>query len=288
MTGILRLRAHAKLNLYLSVDGRRPDGFHDLTSVFHAIDLYDDVTIATGAGVTMSMEVPGAVDDSTNLATKALTALDAEQLAVEITKRIPVAGGLGGGSVDAAAVLLGARDQLGLSLSDDELSELGASLGSDVPFFVNGAGTALVQGRGERVTVLECPHTFWFVIGTAFTSLATGEVYSRWDELEHRPPPTPADTMIEALAAGDVAGVGALLHNDLEAAAVAIVPELASRKESLLEAGALGALVSGSGPTIFGLAAGPEHAQEMAETTSGLFDRVNVVASSPRSVQRVR
>lgn len=288
MIDILRLRAHAKLNLYLSVEGRRSDGFHDLTSVFHAIDLYDDVTIATGTGVTMSMEVPGAVDDSTNLATRALAALGAEQLAVEITKRIPVAGGLGGGSVDAAAVLLGARDQLALSLSDEELSELGASLGSDVPFFVNGAGTALVQGRGERVTVLECPHTFWFVIGASFTSLAAGEVYSRWDELEHRPPPTPAETMIEALAAGDVAGVGALLHNDLEAAAAVILPALASRKESLLEAGALGALVSGSGPTIFGLAAGPEHAQEMAETTSGLFDRVHVVASSPRSVQRVR
>lgn len=288
MTGVLRLRAHAKLNLYLTIDGRRTDGFHDLTSVFHAIDLCDDVTIGTGSGVTMSMEVPGAVDESANLAARALTALGAEQLSVDITKRIPVAGGLGGGSADAAAVLVGARERLGLSLSDGELSEVGASLGSDVPFFVRGGGTALVQGRGERVDTLECPHTFWFVIGASSMPLATRQVYSRWDELEHRPAPAPVDTIIEALAAGDIAGVGALLYNDLEAAAMAIVPELASKKESLLEAGALGASVSGSGPTIFGLAASPEHAQEIAETTAGLFDRVHVVASSLRSVQRVR
>jgi 4-diphosphocytidyl-2C-methyl-D-erythritol kinase len=140
------------------------------------------------------------------------------------------------------------------------------------------------------VTGLECPNTFWFVIGLSFSPLATADVYSRWDELEPAPAPAPASAsaMIEAVTAGDVAGVGALLHNDLEPAAVALVPGLASRKEALQECGALGALVSGSGPTIFGLAAGPEHAQEMAEAASGLFDRLHVVASSLRSIERVR
>lgn len=288
MTGTVRLRAHAKLNLYLRIHATRPDGFHDLTSVFHAIDLADDVEMAPGAGVTMSMEVPGEIEGTANLAARALASLGAEQLAIDITKRIPVAGGLGGGSADAAAVLLGARDCLDMSMSDDELSELGATIGSDVPFFVRGDGTALVAGRGDRVTGLECPHTFWFVIGVSFSPLATGDVYSRWDELDPAPAPASAEAMIEAVTTGDVAGVGALLYNDLEPAAVALVPGLAARKEALQECGALGALVSGSGPTIFGLAAGPEHAQEIAEAASGLFDRLHVVASSLRSVQRVR
>lgn len=289
MTETVKLRAHGKLNLYLTIGGRRPDGFHDLTSVFHAVDLADEITITPRTGVTMSMEIPGDVDESANLATRALTSLDATQVGVHITKRIPLAGGLGGGSADAAAVLLGTRDRLGLSISDEELSVIGATIGSDVPFFVHGAGTALVEGRGERVTVLECPQTFWFVIGVSFTPLATGDVYTRWDELDgSNPASASARAMIDAVTSGDAAGVGALLHNDLEAAAVAILPELASKKEALQEAGALGALVSGSGPTIFGLAAGPQHAQEMAEAASGLFDRVHVVASSLRSVQRVR
>jgi 4-diphosphocytidyl-2-C-methyl-D-erythritol kinase len=289
VTETVKLRAHGKLNLYLTIGGTRPDGFHDLTSVFHAVDLADEITIMPRTGVTMSMEVPGDVDESANLATRALASLDATQVGIHITKRIPLAGGLGGGSADAAAVLLGTRDRLGLSISDEELSVIGATIGSDVPFFVHGAGTALVEGRGERVTGLVCPQTFWFVIGVSFTSLATGDVYRRWDELDgSNPASASARAMIDAVTSGDVSGVGALLHNDLEAAAVAIVPELASKKEALQEAGALGALVSGSGPTIFGLAAGPQHAQEMAEAASGLFDRVHVVASSLRSVQRVR
>jgi len=289
MRSRVQLRAHAKLNLYLSIEGRREDGFHDLVSVFHAIDLCDDVVIGPGDGITMAMEVPGTVDGPANLAARALTSVGAEGFGVEITKRIPLASGLGGGSANAAAVLLGSRDLMRSPPSEETLLRMGEDLGSDVPFFVEGDGTALVRGRGERVSLIPCPHLFWFVIGVTFSPLATADVYARWDELgEASAAPGPVTDMIDCIEAGDAAGVGMLLHNDLEAPAIDLSPELAAKKEALLESGALGALVSGSGPTVFGLASGPEHAQAIAEASMGLFDRVHVAASSPRSVERVR
>jgi 4-diphosphocytidyl-2-C-methyl-D-erythritol kinase len=283
------LRAHAKLNLFLTVLGRRPDGFHDLSSVFHAIDIADDVELGPGAAVDMAMEVPGSVDDEDNLVTRALTSLGvAGAVGVRVTKRIPVAAGLGGGSSDAAATLLGARDHLGLGLVDAELLRLGEGLGSDVPFFLQGSGTALVEGRGERVTGLDVAPVLWFVVGVTFRALSTAAVYARWDELDTLPGPRTSGEMIEALGVGDLTAIAGLLHNDLEAAATTMVPELAAKKEALVEAGALGALVAGSGPTVFGLAGGPDHAQAIADNVPGVFDRVHVATSSARSIERVR
>jgi 4-diphosphocytidyl-2-C-methyl-D-erythritol kinase len=282
------LRAHAKLNLFLAIGGLRADGFHDLTSVFHAIDLADDVVLRPGDAITMRMEVPGEVGAGVNLATRSLDELGIDGLAVDITKRIPMAAGLGGGSSDAGAVLVGAREARELTLSDEELIVTGARVGSDVPFFVAGGGTALVEGRGERVTPIETRFHGWFVIGITFTPLSTADVYARWDELGDRSRAPSVEPFLDALSTGDLADVGALLHNDLEAATFDMLPELAHKKEALLEAGALGAQAAGSGPTLFALAAGPEHAQSIAEAVGGLFDRVHVVASSPRSVERVR
>ena len=285
--------ARAKVNLFLAVEGARDDGFHELTSVFHALDLADTVRVRPGSGVRMQMEVPGEVTEAGNLAARALDVLGlSDELAVEISKRIPVAAGMGGGSADAAAAFLAAR-AVAQRWSDDHENhehdmDVGASLGSDVPFFMSRAGTAIVRGRGEHVTPLAVTFRGWFVIGLTFRPLSTSDVYARWDELGEQTGSGDLDGLLDALASEDPIAVGALLRNDLEAATFDLMPDLAAKKEAMLEAGALGAQIAGSGPTLFALTAGPEQAQTLAEEVAHLFDRVHVCSSSAQSIERVR
>ncbi|MFN2389376.1 MAG: 4-(cytidine 5'-diphospho)-2-C-methyl-D-erythritol kinase [Actinomycetota bacterium] len=283
----------AKVNLFLRVLGRRADGFHDIESVFHPIGLADRMTFCPGRGFSLTVSVvspgaPGPPSDETNLVTRAARALaelaGVEPAAtVELAKAIPTGAGLGGGSSNAAAALLGLRELWGLSVGDDDLAVLGARLGSDVPFFLYGR-SALVAGRGETVTPLPAPTALWFVLGISRVPLAVADVYRAWD----RSGTTHAEETVavaSGLAAGDPEALARTVHNDLEEPAFGLRPELRAQKEALLGAGALAAIMSGSGAALCGLARDRTHAEEIARRVAGSFDRVEVVGSRSPAVQ---
>ncbi|MDP8910274.1 MAG: 4-(cytidine 5'-diphospho)-2-C-methyl-D-erythritol kinase [Actinomycetota bacterium] len=285
----LRLRTGAKLNLFLRVVGRRPDGYHELESIFQSLDFGDDLQVAEAPDdeITVAMHsevVVGLPSQEQNLAYIAARRLQEATSTrrgarVQIDKRIPLGGGLGGGSSNAAGVLL-ALDQLWkLGLERRRMLELAAEIGSDVPYCLGGGATCLVTGRGEKLAPLPPPpRPLWFVLGMSDEPLATATVYAGLGELtEHRPAVAPV-TM--ALGAGDVAELGELLHNDLEPVALRLRPELRERKDALRAAGAVGVALSGSGPTLFGLAGDEAGAHAIAERVLGAFDRVVVTSSS--------
>lgn len=272
-------RAPAKVNLYLAVGPLRADGYHSLTTVFHALGLYDELTLTRGAGLTVSVTGEGAADvptDHTNLAARAVLAL-AERTGIDadvdisIIKGIPVAGGCAGGSADAAAALVACDALWGLGMSRDELSEVGAELGSDVPFSLHG-GTALGTGRGERLTAVLGGGSYSWVLALSNGGLSTPQVYRELDrQREHGPVSVVSDSaqVLTALRAGTPEALGAALSNDLQPAAIALLPELRRLVDSGSELGALGGLVSGSGPTVAFLARDATHAKALAAALAG-------------------
>jgi 4-diphosphocytidyl-2-C-methyl-D-erythritol kinase len=269
------VRVPAKVNLQLSVGAVRPDGYHDLVTVFQAVGLYDEVTAEpTTDGVTVTVEGEGAgrlPTDERNLAVRAARSL-AETVGVSadvhlrLRKQIPVAGGMAGGSADAAATLLACDGLWGLHLDVGELSSLAAGLGADVPFALAG-GTAVGVGTGTQLTSALARGSFHWVLALADTGLETAQVYEAHDRLESgtfRPEPRVSDDLMGALRSGDPTRVGAALSNDLEAAALSLRPQLSFTLEVGREMGAVGAVVSGSGPTCAFLATDEEHAVELA------------------------
>ncbi|WP_037608187.1 4-(cytidine 5'-diphospho)-2-C-methyl-D-erythritol kinase [Streptacidiphilus rugosus] len=277
------VRVPAKVNVQLAVGGRRADGFHALATVFFAVGLYDTVTARPADGLTLTVEGRDAdvvpTDDS-NLAARAARALAAHHgveanVALHIAKDIPVAGGMAGGSADAAAALLACDALWGLDTPRETLFALAAELGSDVPFSLQG-GVALGEGRGERLTAIPTGGGFHWVFAVADGGLSTPAVYGECDRLrevaagpggadETRiPAPAPDTALLEALAAGDAAALGAALSNDLQAAALSLRPALADTLRAGSEAGAIGALVSGSGPTCAFLAKNAAEASAVA------------------------
>lgn len=288
----LRLKTGAKLNLFLRVAGRRSDGFHELESIFHSLDFGDDLEVATTPGddVTVSVEagdtpvgnLPALEHNLVYKAAKCLQDRAPTQVGAEITlrKRIPVGGGLGGGSSNAAGTLLALDELWGLGLERETLLKIAAEIGSDVPFCMGGGTTSLVTGRGEHLSPLPLSSSpFWFVLGICDEPLFTAEVYREFDR---QPSDDRASTaaVTMALGAGDAYELGSLLFNALEVPAFRLRPGLAERKQALVDAGALGAALSGSGPTLFGVARGEAHAREVAARVSGTFDRVVVACSS--------
>jgi 4-diphosphocytidyl-2-C-methyl-D-erythritol kinase len=284
------VRVPAKINLQLAVGPLRSDGYHDLVTVFHAISLTDEVTVAAADSdsVTVSGEyarqVPVGRD---NLALRAVTALrgaaragDAPGVAMEISKRIPVAAGMAGGSADAAAALVACNELWGAGLSQRELCEVAASVGSDVAFAVLG-GTAVGRGRGEQLTpALVSPARYHWVLAFADGYLSTPEVYRTLDRLRasraaaqaakaQAAQPELGAELMSALRAGNPEELGATLSNDLQAAAISLFPALRKTLAAGREFGALGALVSGSGPTCFFLARSASHATDLAVALSG-------------------
>ena len=259
--------APAKINIVLAVGPRREDGYHDLATVFHAVDVRDTVTVETapsGSGVTMSVEGDDADQvplDGSNLAARAATLL-AERtgrppdVRIHINKRIPVAGGMAGGSADAAATLVACDALWRTRLTRTRLHELGAELGSDVPFALHG-GTMIGQGRGERLTpVLSRGELHWVVVPVV-GGLSTPAVYARFDEViadAQACEPTIDDAVLAALRTDDAKALAPLLRNDLQQAALAMRPELTEVLEEGLRSGALAGIVSGSGPTCVFLA----------------------------------
>ena len=245
-------RAPAKVNLLLHVGQPRPDGLHELCSLFASIDLADELTIAPA--VADEVRCPGV--DGPNLALAAVERFrteavpDLPPLRVVIDKRIPVAAGLGGGSADAAAVLRAANRIAGEPLDADALRALGARLGADVPSQIE-PRHALVTGAGERVEPVALP-PMTLLLAPDAVGLSTAEVYAQADALGTTRDALDPDHVRE-LAARPLYELAAVLENDLEGAAVSLRPELSGRMEALREAGALTVRVTGSGPTVFGV-----------------------------------
>lgn len=291
----VRVRAYAKVNLFLRVLGRRPDGFHELETILHGVGVSDDIEVSQSTGtshVTMRMSAgtPGeAPEANANLVMHALSALGTHGASaavdIAIDKSIPIGAGLGGGSSDAAGALVALIELLDLEMSRDTMMQIAGRLGSDVPYFLEG-GTVLATGRGEYLTPLSAPSVMWFVLVGPGSSLSTRDVYAAWDDLGLSPGPSSV-AMTLAIGAGDAAEVAALLHNDLEPAALALDPGLAGCKDALTTAGALGSSMSGSGPTMLGVARDENHAKDMAETLAGAFPWVRAVSSRQTCIERL-
>ncbi len=276
-SGPVRVRVPAKINLHLGVGPLRPDGYHELNTVYHAISLFDELTARPGDTLTLTMEGEGAGElplDESNLAIRAVHAL-AEHARVpaharlHLRKQIPLAGGLAGGSADAAAALVACDTLWGTGLSRDDLAAVAAGIGSDVPFLIYG-GTVLGTGHGEAVSpILARPHSWHWVVAIAESGLSTPEVYRELDRLRDTAwSPTPlgnADQLMTALRQRDPRVLGAALANDLQPAALSLRPALADVLKAGYAAGALAGIVSGSGPTCVFLARDAGHADEIAD-----------------------
>ncbi|MEU6309831.1 4-(cytidine 5'-diphospho)-2-C-methyl-D-erythritol kinase [Streptomyces sp. NPDC047014] len=259
-TRAVTVRVPAKVNVQLAVGAARPDGFHDLANVFLAVSLFDEVTATPAEALTVSCAGPDADQvplDRSNLAARAAELLAARHgiepaVHLHIAKNIPVAGGMAGGSADGAAALLACDTLWGLDSPREELLDICAELGSDVPFsFVGGA--ALGTGRGELLVPVEAG-TFHWVFAVADGGLSTPAVFREFDRLAEAegravPEPVASPVLLAALASGDAGALGASLTNDLQAAAVSLRPSLAATLDAGLGGGAVAALVSGSGPT---------------------------------------
>ena len=290
------VRVPAKVNLQLAVGPVRADGYHDVATVYHAVSLSDEVTVTPAERDSVAIAGEGADSvptDGGNLAARAARALaravghgsrDAPGLAIQITKRIPVAAGLAGGSADAAATLVACNELWGTGLSQKELCELASGIGSDVAFGLLG-GTAIGIGRGEQVTPVLTSGTFHWVLAFANGGLSTAEVYAKCDRMrasqESRkakgrkvgtasvPNPALDNALIAALRSGDPAKLGPLLSNDLEPAAISLRPGLRRALAAGQELGALGTMVSGSGPTCAFLAKNRRHARDLTAALAG-------------------
>ncbi|MFF9604829.1 4-(cytidine 5'-diphospho)-2-C-methyl-D-erythritol kinase [Streptomyces sp. NPDC014684] len=269
------VRVPAKVNVQLAVGAARPDGFHDLANVFLAVGLYDEVTVAPADELRVTCEGPDADQvplDRGNLAARAAIALAARRgiepaVHIHITKDIPVAGGMAGGSADGAGALLACDALWGVGASRAELLAICAELGSDVPFSLVG-GAALGTGRGERLTALETGGTFHWVFAMAGRGLSTPAVFREFDRLARGrriPEPVASPELLAALAKGDTDALAASLSNDLQPAALSLFPELADTLEAGRRAGALATLVSGSGPTTAFLTRDAAAAEKTAE-----------------------
>ncbi|MCK8434160.1 4-(cytidine 5'-diphospho)-2-C-methyl-D-erythritol kinase [Streptomyces sp. D2-8] len=269
------VRVPAKVNVQLAVGAARPDGFHDLANVFLAVGLYDEITVTPADGLRVTCDGPDADQvplDRTNLAARAAEAL-AERYGrnpdvhLHIAKDIPVAGGMAGGSADGAGALVACDALWQTGASRDELLDICAELGSDVPFSLVG-GAALGIGRGEQLTPLEVGGTFHWVFAMAGRGLSTPAVFREFDRLGEGtdiPEPVASGELLAALAKGDPDALAAAVSNDLQPAALSLFPELAGTLAAGRAAGALTALVSGSGPTTAFLVRDPESAAAVAQ-----------------------
>lgn len=290
--GAVTVRVPAKVNVRLAVGAARPDGFHDLANVFLAVSLHDEVTVRPAQALTVTCEGPGAdlvPLDGTNLAARAATLLAARHgiepaVHIHIAKDIPVAGGMAGGSADGAGALLACDALWGLGSTRAELLDICAELGSDVPFSLVG-GAALGTGRGERLAPLDTGGTFHWVFAVADGGLSTPAVYGEFDRLTagtEVPAPEASPALLAALGSGDATALAAALANDLQPAALSLRPALKDTLDTGLAAGALAAIVSGSGPTTAYLVKDEESARAVAAalTASGTC-RTARTATSP-------
>jgi 4-diphosphocytidyl-2-C-methyl-D-erythritol kinase len=277
----LHLNAYAKVNLTLDVLGERPDGYHDIESVMHTVELHDSVTLReAGAGIEVIVKDGAVPNDTRNLVVRAAQLLR-ETFAVdrgvqiELVKRIPVAAGLGGGSSDAAVTLLGLAQMWKLRLDGREMRALAMKLGSDVPFFLEG-GAAVARGRGERLTLLPPLPTTWLVLARPKAEVSTAWAYRQLGQaaVSTRPNTT---GMIDAVRREDVRDVGRFLCNVFEGVTADAHPLVGDLKSRILRGEAYGAAMSGTGPAVFGLMANEAAARKTADDLHAVPDADVVV-----------
>ena len=286
MRNSVEVQVPAKVNLQLSVGPKESDGFHEVVTVFQAISIFDNLKISRSEQFDITLEgdfINGVPIDQNNLVSKAVEIMAErfeidKNLSIEINKSIPVAGGMAGGSADAAGTLLGIDQLFGLGLSKEELSQVARKLGSDVPFMLHG-GTAVGRGRGDEITPALSRGNYHWVIAVSSNGLATPAVYGECDRLRTGldiKAPALNDELLQALLSGDANRVGKALNNDLQAAAISLRPALRLILDTGQEYGALGGLVSGSGPSVAFLVADEDHSLDLAValTSSGVVGSV--------------
>lgn len=286
-------RVPGKVNLQLSVGPLGADGFHEVTTVFQAISLFDDVTVTegkAGTGTTISVTgqtANGVPADASNLAIRAAQLMMKEfelstDLEIKLKKEIPVAGGMAGGSADAAGVIVGLDSLYELGLSRDEMEKIASQIGSDVPFSLSG-GVAIGTGRGDQITTALAKGSYTWVLALSSQGLSTPAVYQECDRLREGlsiASPQVSEPLMQALRAGDSKALGKSLLNDLQAAACSLRPALRLVLDVGIDYGALGGIVSGSGPTVAFLVSDEEHAMDLTVALSAS----GVVSSITRAV----
>lgn len=310
---MIKALARAKINPYLSVRGRRPDGYHELETIMQSISLADELSVTAAdhsrIDISWAEELEGEIPDQPDIVERTVVVSRFEgdkRPAIDLKKRIPIGAGLGGASADAAAALLALKQLQDRSVANPlDVDRLARQLGADVPFCLLG-GTALATGIGDELQPIACAGPLWWAVGISDVLLKTPEVYKRFDEMVpagHVPSGNgsrggstaafdaavqtggsggqgPVAALTEALKTGDVAAVAKNLSNELEVAAFDLVPQLEVRKSEMVKAGALGAVMTGSGSAIAGLCRDRAHALEVAEAARGVFSRVEVVHST--------
>lgn len=259
MTKSVTVRVPGKVNVYLGVGPREFSGYHELATIFQAVGIYDEVTVSAADSLTISGlgqfadQIP---TDETNLAWKAAELVaracgEEPNIHIQIDKSIPIAAGMAGGSADAAATLVACDAFWNAGIPRDQLDAMAATLGSDVPFMLHG-GCALGVGRGDVLSPVMIRGSFHWVFATFDEGLSTAQIYEKTDEmrgLEFEDEPEVPTELLSALARGDAPTLGRLLHNDLQLAATTSRPQLGRVLEQGIDSGALGAIISGSGPT---------------------------------------
>lgn len=262
----ITVSAPGKVNLFFTVGALRADGYHDVVSVYHALNLRETITVSPAHeySLTVSGITQGVPTDDSNLALRAAK-LSSTPVAIHIDKQVPVAGGMGGGSADAAATLVAMA-----RLTEREVDfTAAASLGADVPFAIHG-GTALGTGKGEVLSEVPTAGTLHWVLVPASFGLSTPEVYRTLDSIRPVAQTREVQPLLEALAAGDLHAIAKNLHNDLQEAAIYLKPELQETIDRLEAHGALKAMVSGSGPTVMALFANSDEAERIAREIGGI------------------
>ena len=293
-------RAPGKINLQLSVGPLQADGYHPVATVFQAVSLFDDVKVSFSNNSGISLSATGKISDllpldKNNLAYKAAELMCRkfeikDGLDISLTKEIPIAGGMAGGSADAGATIVGIDALFGLGLNRSEMEKIGSELGADIPFTISG-GTAIGTGRGDQITPVLSRGSYNWVLALSSSGLSTPAVYGECDRLREGlqvAAPHISDTLMQALSSGDAIALGKALTNDLQPAACSLKPALRLILDVGMDYGALGGLVSGSGPTVAFLAENDEHALDLvvALTSSGVVGNV-VRATGPVPGARV-
>ena len=275
----LKFKTPAKVNLGLHVHGKREDGFHELETIFQMVSLFDDVELELlSSGIKLECDMPGIPTDDTNLVCKAALLLrksyqvEGKGVSIRLKKKIPFGAGLGGGSGNAAGVLMGLNRLWDLNIEREKLFTLAAELGSDVPFFLT-SPCALGKGRGERLKVLEPCSKFQVLLVFPGFPIATSWVYQNL-RLKLTKRPNNISILRKNLSLSDITSLGSQLYNDLESVVIQKFPEVKVVKDELWAWGALGVLLSGSGATVFGIFDDPEKAQVACASLNGDWERV--------------
>jgi 4-diphosphocytidyl-2-C-methyl-D-erythritol kinase len=280
------VRVPGKINLQLSVGPLQKDGYHELATVFQSVSLYDELTITTSDDDSIKIDnegKSGVPEGSENLAYRAAELMrkrfDIDSgILIKIKKEIPISGGMAGGSADAGATIVGIDSLFSLGLNRNEMEKLGSELGADVPFTISG-GTAIGTGRGDQITPVLSRGTYHWVLALSSSGLSTPAVYHECDRLREGmdiATPHVSDELLQSLTHGDAKSLGKMLVNDLQPAACSLKPALRLILDVGIDYGALGGLVSGSGPTVAFLAENEEHALDLvvALTSSGVVGNV--------------